>query len=89
MSPGQILRHSARLSFPQSKEIVECFSSFDMNYTYANKERKKKKNKQNKPRKVIKATNKHVKFSLENFAEKGYVILMSFLIEISWKKIFH
>jgi len=44
------------------------------------KERKRKKLKT--PKKVIKRTNKHVKFSLENFVERGYMILMSFLIEI-------
>lgn len=42
------------------------------------KERKRNKN-------IIKATNKHGKFSLDNFAERGYTILMWVLMEISWE----
>lgn len=43
-----------------------------------------KERKRNK--KIIKGTNKHGKFSLENFAERGYTILMWVLMEISWEK---
>lgn len=53
-----------------------------MTYTDVNKGKGEKKHHQ---KKVIKAANKHVKFSFENFAERGYKIVMSFMIEISWK----